>query len=81
MYNWTPPRGYKGLRTIYRQAAKVKIHFSIEDLRSGYSQTRRLEMEQWCEDNCRYNWSHVDGYFWFDKTNEAVLFKMIFGGR
>jgi hypothetical protein len=81
MSNWTPPRGYKGLRTGYRQAVRVKLRVP-EDYHARVAFfARRSEMEDWCEENCHHSWSHVDGFFWFDKTSEAVLFKMIFGGR
>ena len=70
---WNPPRGYKGLRTQYRHAVKVDIHISGPNYKFVIS-----EMINWCEEHCRYNWSLIDRTFWFDKTNEAIMFKMIF---
>jgi hypothetical protein len=39
------------------------------------------EMFDWCEDHCRNSWSYVDGWFWFDKASEAMLFKLTWGGK
>jgi hypothetical protein len=80
-YNsWTPPLGYKGYRTSYRQACRVKL---IRDPAASAALVSHnvVDMYEWCEENCNHPWSHVDGCWWFDKTNEAVMFKMVFGGR
>lgn len=81
MSNWTPPRGYYGLRTAYRQVVRVKLR-APEDWYSRQAFfAGAYEREKWCEENCKHHWSYVDGCYWFDKTSEAVLFKMVFGGR
>lgn len=79
--NWTPPLGYKGLRTGYRHACRIKLHRES----AGYNRLNIYdwtdERLEWCEENCKNPWSHVDGAWWFDKTNEAIMFKMVFGGQ
>lgn len=88
--SWNPPRKYKGKRSQWRQAAEVTIPYpqtlegrSLNAINQRTAASRMLyEMEEWCETYCSHEW-HADGYSrWsFAKTSEAVLFKMIFGGK
>jgi len=86
---WTPPRKYNGLRTQNTHAVKVKIPLpdSPRSLGAYWNHkdamnARLAEMEDWCEEHCTRNWSSFGFTTWyFDRTNEAVLFKMIFGGK
>lgn len=88
--SWDPPRKYKGRRSQWRQAAAVNM--PKHEPTGGRSLNmvaeraerfaRQNEMEEWCETYCSQEW-HFDGYrgWSFAKTTEAVLFKMIFGGK
>lgn len=80
MYSWTPPRGYKGLRTANRQAIRVLLRrpAASSGLKDRY--IFQYAMEEWCEKRCKRNWSYVDGYWWFDRMADAVMFKLTFGG-
>jgi len=83
---WNPPRKYKGLRTQHAHAIKVTIPSPDEYNRSLNSSETRYsklaEMEDWCEEFCTRNWSSFGYSTWyFDKPTEAVMFKMIFGGK
>lgn len=76
---WNPPRGYKGQRTNYRHAFRVKLK-NLPQWRGTDYYNRLMEMEDWCEANCRRNWScSWIGEWWFDSRGEAVLFKLTFG--
>jgi len=79
--SWNPPRGYKGLRTGYRHAVKVKVFAPNDPWNRNTYWLWVNDLEDWCEEHCKHHWSHIDGLFWFDKVSEAVLFKMTFGGR
>lgn len=91
--SWSPPRKYKGYRTDLTHAIKVTFpRPSIQEWKQSRSMLtpkgpseemiQLCEMEQWCEDNCKANWSSMGCYTWyFDRMNEAVMFKMIFGGK
>jgi hypothetical protein len=91
--SWSPPRKYKGNRTNYVHAIKITIpypdpgpHYGGRSMlmRTGPNpnMVKLAEMEDWCEDNCMANWSSFGYSTWyFDRMNEAVMFKMIFGGK
>jgi hypothetical protein len=81
--SWSPPPKYKGLRTSYKHAAKVLIPCDVTKFRDRLVHNAKYaDMIDWCEENCTRNWSSFSYTEWyFDKTNEAVMFKMIFGGR
>lgn len=85
--NWCPPRKYKGLRSQWPQAASVKIPYPHHVSNSIFygNDTIRLklyEMETWCEEYCTQEWYSSGFCTWsFAKTSEAVMFKMIFGGK
>lgn len=89
MYGWSPPRKYKGFRTQYAQAIKVTIpkpeHVpgrSLYAMGANNNTPRLVEMEDWCEENCKHPWSSFGYSVWyFDKMQEAIMFKMIFGGK
>jgi len=88
--SWSPPRKYKGLRTQFVQAIKVTIPYPDRDhgrslntfANRNLVNEKLAEMEDWCEENCTRSWSS-SGYcsWYFDRMGEAVMFKMIFGGR
>ena len=88
--SWTPPRKYKGKRSIWPQAAKVTLPRpevsqarSLNGIAEREAFNRMLyEMEDWCETYCSHEWHSASRYSWsFAKTSEAVLFKMVFGGK
>lgn len=79
---WNRPRGYKGLRTNYRHAFRIHIR-KLSDVRASHKSIydQQTIMEEWCEENCKHHWSsnHYSEW-WFDNAQEAIMFKMIFGG-
>lgn len=87
---WSPPRKYKGKRSQWPQAAEVTIPYPAtipgRSLKSNHEReaVRQMlfEMEDWCETYCSHEWYSSSYSKWsFAKTSEAVLFKMIFGGK
>ena len=86
---WNPPRKYKGVRTNYAHAIKVVIPIpervtrrSLYAMGANDRLPQLLAMEEWCEENCKFNWSSPGYTTWyFDKMQEAIMFKMIFGGK
>lgn len=88
--SWNPPRKYKGKRSQWVQAAQVKIPYpetsqgrSLNSIAERASIMAMLaEMEDWCETYCKHEWYSSGFTNWsFAKTSEAVLFKMVFGGK
>ena len=81
--SWNPPRKYKGLRSQYEQAASVKIPYPERNRMYRDNLNEKLsDMEEWCERYCTREWySSCYSHWSFAKTTEAVLFKMIFGGK
>lgn len=82
--SWTPPRKYKGLRTQHVHAAKVTLPYPDDWRRRGLYALNPMiaEMEDWCEEFCTRNWSSTGYSTWyFDKTSEAIMFKLVFGGK
>lgn len=90
MNTWNPPRKYKGFRTNLVHAIKITIprpeyvsgrSMSAMDQRGSYTE-KLYEMEEWCEDHCTRNWSSMGYTTWyFDRMPEAIMFKMLFGGK
>jgi hypothetical protein len=86
---WNPPRKYKGFRTTYTHAIKVTIPYperisgrSLYAMGANDNSARLAEMEDWCEEFCRFSWSSMGYCTWyFDKMQEAIMFKMLFGGK
>jgi hypothetical protein len=88
--SWNPPRKYKGKRSIWPQAATVNLPVpdvsaarSLNGIAEREANRQKLyEMESWCEEFCSHEWHSSSRYSWsFAKTSEAILFKMIFGGK
>jgi len=77
--DWSPPRGYKGFRTNFRHVVDVHLTWDSKDPHG--SKQRRYNAEDWCEENCHHHWSFCGSVFWFESVKEAVLFKMIWGGK
>lgn len=74
------------LRTSHRYAYDVNIKvWDPEDYQKDrwkWTEYRNVayEAEWWCEENCKYPWSHEHRGFSFDSKNDAVLFKLTWAG-
>lgn len=74
-------KGYRGKRTDYRYAFKVKLFISKDRWAFSNFQATQPDRIDWCEEHCKGEWSVQGSIFWFDKRNDAVMFKLIWGGR
>jgi hypothetical protein len=76
-------KGYRGKRTDYRHAFKVTMKPDTDD-RWGRANfvSRYGDQIDWCEEHCKGEWSsQYAGLFWFEKRNDALMFKLTWGGQ
>lgn len=73
-------KGYSGKRTEYRHAYRIKLKVPTDRWGLSRFHSSQGERIEWCEEHCTGEWSEQYSTFWFEKRNDALMFKLSFGG-
>jgi hypothetical protein len=74
-------KGYRGKRTDYRHAYRIKLTVPTDRWDRTQFLASASDRIDWCEEHCTGEWSEQYSTFWFEKRNDALMFKLTWGGR
>ena len=74
-------KGYRGKRTNHRHTYRIKLPIPAGRWERSQHLALAGDRIDWCEGNCKGEWSEQFDTFWFEKRDDALLFKLTWGGR